>query len=81
MGHGICQVAAMSGTHTSVVAFEPEQEYLDRGKERIEKSIGKLVLKGKINQDDADKAFGSINFTTDVNDLKDTDFIVEAGKL
>uniref|UniRef100_A0A7S3LHW8 3-hydroxyacyl-CoA dehydrogenase NAD binding domain-containing protein n=1 Tax=Amphora coffeiformis TaxID=265554 RepID=A0A7S3LHW8_9STRA len=78
MGHGICQVAATSGIHKSVVAFEPEQTFLDRGKERIEGSINKLVSKGKMTQEDADKALGSINFTTDIQALKDTDFIVEA---
>ena len=78
MGHGICQVAATSGIHKSVVAFEPEQAFLDRGKERIEKSILKLVSKGKMSQEDADKAFGSIHWTTDIKDLQDTDFIVEA---
>lgn len=78
MGHGVCQVAAQSGVHSSVVAFEPEQKYLDLGKSRIEKSIAKLVSKGKITQEDADKTMSSILFTTDMGDLKDTDFIVEA---
>lgn len=78
MGHGVCQVAAASGVHSSVVAFEPEQKFLDLGKDRIEKSIAKLVSKGKLSQEDADKTLGSINFTTDITALKDTDFIVEA---
>lgn len=71
--------AATAGIHKSVVAFEPEQQFLDRGRERIEGSIGKLVSKGKMSQEDADQALGSIIFTTDMQDLKDTDFIVEAG--
>lgn len=78
MGHGVCQVAAQSGVHSSVVAYEPEQKFLDLGKDRIEKSIAKLVTKGKLTQEDADKTLGSINFTTDVTALKDADFIVEA---
>jgi 3-hydroxyacyl-CoA dehydrogenase len=78
MGHGVCQVAAASGVHSKVVAFEPEQQFLDRGKDRIEKSIGKLVSKGKMTQEDADKALGRIQFTTNMSDLKDADFIVEA---
>ena len=78
MGHGVCQVAAASGVHSSVVAFEPEQKFLDLGKDRIEKSIGKLVSKGKMSQEDADKTLGSIQFTTDMSALADTDFIVEA---
>lgn len=31
MGHGICQVAATSGVHSKVVAFEQEQRFLDSG--------------------------------------------------
>lgn len=78
MGHGICQVAAASGIHSSVVAYEPEQKYLDIGRERIEKSIAKLVTKEKLTQEAADETLGRINFTTDVNDLSDADFLIEA---
>jgi len=31
MGHGICQVAATSGVHSKIVAFEQEQRFLDSG--------------------------------------------------
>jgi hypothetical protein len=31
MGHGICQVAATSGVHSKVIAFEQEQRFLDSG--------------------------------------------------
>ena len=31
MGHGICQIAATSGVHSKVVAFEQEQRFLDSG--------------------------------------------------
>lgn len=78
MGHGIAQVAAASGIHASVIAYEAEHQFLDKGRDRIEKSISKLVQKGKLSQDDADKTLGSITFTTDLNLLADTDFIIEA---
>lgn len=78
MGHGIAQVSASSGVHSSIVAYEPEQEYLNRGKQRIEGSIAKLVKKGKLSQQDADTIQGKIQYTTDMNLLKDCDFIVEA---
>lgn len=78
MGHGVCQVAATSGVHSAVVAYEPEDQYLNRGKERIEKSLSKLVAKEKMTQDDADAALARIEFTTDMSALGDTDFIVEA---
>jgi 3-hydroxyacyl-CoA dehydrogenase len=78
MGHGICQVAAASGIHSSVVAFEKEQRFLDSGKDRIMKSIEKLVAKEKITQEKADQTLNSITWTTDMDALKDTDLIVEA---
>jgi len=78
MGHGICQVSAQSGAHSQITAFEPEQKYLDSGKARIEGSVAKLVSKGKLSQDDADATLGRIHYTTDMSDLQDADFIVEA---
>jgi len=78
MGHGICQVAAATGVHSNVVAFEKEQRFLDSGKDRIKKSIEKLVLKDRMTVEMADIALNSITWTTDMDALKDTDFIVEA---
>jgi 3-hydroxyacyl-CoA dehydrogenase len=78
MGHGICQVSAASGVHSTVIAFEQEQKFLDSGRERIEKSMSKLVAKGKLSQEASDETMGRIAFTTDINDLKDAEFIVEA---
>lgn len=78
MGHGIAQVAAQSGVHSSIVAYEPEQKYLDSGRSRIEKSIAKLVGKGKLSEVDAAATNERIVYTTDVSLLKDADFIVEA---
>merc|ERR1719263_1714043 len=79
MGHGICQVSAASGAHQSgVVAFEKEQKFLDAGKDRILKSIEKLVQKEKMTQEKADATMESITFTTDMDALADADFIVEA---
>ena len=78
MGHGICQVSATSGAHLSIIAYEPEQRFLDSGRDRIEASISKLVAKAKMTPDDADAALNRISFTTDVSLLTDVDFVVEA---
>lgn len=78
MGHGICQISATCGVHKSIVAYEPEQRFLDSGKERIIKSIAKLVSREKMTQEQADASLGRITFTTDVSDLADADFVVEA---
>mmetsp|Transcript_24080 Transcript_24080/g.35652 ORF Transcript_24080/g.35652 Transcript_24080/m.35652 type:complete len:284 (+) Transcript_24080:367-1218(+) len=78
MGHGICQVAATSGVHSSIVAYESEQRFLDSGKERIEKSIAKLVKKEKMSDEDAEIALNRIIYTTDVSALSEVEFVVEA---
>lgn len=78
MGHGICQVSAASGAHQSVIAYEQEQKFLDSGKERIVKSIDKLVAKEKMTAEKAEATLDLITFTTDIDALKDSDFIVEA---
>lgn len=78
MGHGICQVAATSNLHSSVIAFEAQQQFLDKGKDRIELSVSKLVKRGKLEQDDADRILSNITYTTNPDDLSDVDFVVEA---
>ena len=42
------------------------------------KSVEKLVEKGKMTLDFANDAMGRIEFTTDMDALKDVDFVVEA---
>jgi len=78
MGHGICQVTAASGNHTSVVAFESRRESLERGKKNIESSIHKMVSKGKISEENANRTLQSITFTTDASKLANVDLVVEA---
>uniref|UniRef100_A0A7S3Q4R6 3-hydroxyacyl-CoA dehydrogenase n=2 Tax=Chaetoceros debilis TaxID=122233 RepID=A0A7S3Q4R6_9STRA len=78
MGHGICQVAASSGLHSSVIAFEAQQQFLDKGKYRIEASVSKMVDKGKLEGEEADRILSSIIYTTDPSDLANSDFVVEA---
>jgi len=78
MGHGICQIAASSNLHSSVIAFEAEQQYLDKGKDRIETSISKMVKRGKLEKEDADRILSNITYTTNPDDLSDVDFVVEA---
>lgn len=75
MGHGIAQTAA---NFYPVVAYEPKQEYLDTGKSRIETSLSKLVKRGKLTTEQSDKLMSNITFTTNLDDLKNTDLIVEA---
>ncbi len=76
MGHGIAQVAAVSGH--DVVALEADTGALEKGLGRIRRSLDKLVEKEKIAKDAADAAFGRIKGTGDTADLADCDLVVEA---
>lgn len=84
MGHGIVQVAAQAGFE--VVAVETQQDFLDKGLGRIEKSLAKLAQKsverGKASAEDAEKdraaAWARITGTTDKSQLADCDLVVEA---
>jgi len=78
MGHGICQVAATSGKHENVIAYETEEQFLEKGRSRIEASMAKMLSKGKISSGEADRILKSITYTTDSSNLADVDFVVEA---
>jgi 3-hydroxybutyryl-CoA dehydrogenase len=76
MGNGIAQTCASAGL--SVVLMEVAKEPLDRGVASIAKSLDKFVEKSKLTQADRDATFARIKATTDVNDLKDCDLVIEA---
>jgi 3-hydroxybutyryl-CoA dehydrogenase len=75
MGGGIAQVAATSGLE--VLVHDVGQEFLDRGLKTIDRSVSKLIEKGKITEDKG-KILGRIKTTTSLDDFKAVDFVVEA---
>jgi len=75
MGGGITQVAVTSGFE--VLVHDTAQEYLDRGLKTIDKSVSKLIEKGKIAEDKG-TILGRIRTTTSLEDFKSVDFVVEA---
>jgi len=76
MGSGICEVCAKAGL--DVVFSEVTEEAAAAGRERIARSIGRLVEKAKLTQHEADAVLGRISSTTIVRDLGDCDFVFEA---
>ena len=76
MGSGIAQVAAQSGY--DVVVREVEQKFLDKGIGGIQKSLGKFVEKGKMQQADMDACMGRLKGSTSLEDLADCDIVIEA---
>jgi 3-hydroxybutyryl-CoA dehydrogenase len=76
MGSGIAQVAAQAGFE--VVVREVEQKFIDKGLAGIQKSLGKFVEKGKMQQADMDACVGRLKGTTSLQDLADCDIVIEA---
>src|SRR5437773_10925069 len=76
MGSGIAQVAASAGYDT--IVRDVSKEFLDRGRAVIEKSLAKLVEKGKLEASDRDATLERLTFTTTVADLKQSDIVIEA---
>jgi len=76
MGSGIAQVAAQAGF--PVKAREVSQQLLDKGLQSIEKNLGRQVEKGTLTAADRDQIRGRLHGTTNVDDLKDSDIVIEA---
>ena len=76
MGSGIAEVCARAGYQ--VVAREVNQELLQRGLERIQKSMSRGVESKKLTQEEADAAFARIQGTTKMGDFAKSDLVIEA---
>jgi len=75
MGSGIAQVAAATGFE--VVLNDIEDHFLDKAIKKIDKSLTRLAEKGKI-EEDKEIILGRIQTTTNLEDLKNAEFVVEA---
>ena len=76
MGSGIAQVAAQAGCQVTV--REVSQQLLDKGLQGIDKNLARLVEKGTLSAADRDQVRGRLRGTTNLEDLKDSDVIIEA---
>lgn len=76
MGGGIAQVAATAGLQ--VVLNDLKPEFVDRGLGVIKKNLARDVEKGRKTQEEMDAILARITPSTDLNDGKDVDFVVEA---
>ncbi len=76
MGSGICEVVARSGFDVRFAEMSEEAERA--GRERIERSVGRAVKRGKLEQDEADTLLSHISSTTDLAQLADCDLVFEA---
>lgn len=76
MGNGIAQVAAMSGLN--VVMNDIKDEFVQRGIATITKFFDRGIERGKLTQEQKDGVIERIQPSTDLSDMADVDFVVEA---
>jgi 3-hydroxybutyryl-CoA dehydrogenase len=76
MGSGIAEVCARAGYDTLV--REVNDEYLAKGRERIEQSLQMAVQRGKLTSADLDEAHSRLRGTTRLEDFADRDLVIEA---
>jgi 3-hydroxybutyryl-CoA dehydrogenase len=77
MGNGICQVAAFPGG-INVIMNDIADQFVNRGFDTISKNLDRLVAKDKIKADQKTEILSRIKKSTNLEDMKNADFVVEA---
>lgn len=76
MGSGIANLAASSGF--KVILHDVETKYLENGLSRIESFMQKGVERGKVTEAQKAEVLERISATTNLQDLKEADIVIEA---
>ena len=77
MGHGIAEVALMSGYTVSL--YDIADEFVEKGKGRIDWSLAKLAEKARISESDHKKFMENLSTTIDLEEaVKNADLCIEA---
>lgn len=76
MGSGIAQAAASCGLQ--VIMRDMSQELIERGRQAMDKSLERLLNKGKITADDKAAALGRVRGVTELTALAEADLVIEA---
>jgi 3-hydroxybutyryl-CoA dehydrogenase len=76
MGSGIAQVAANAGCQ--VIVREVTPQLVEKGLQSIDKNLQRLVDKGTLAQAERERVRGRLRGTTNLEDLKDCDIVIEA---
>jgi 3-hydroxybutyryl-CoA dehydrogenase len=76
MGNGIAHTAAASGFDVTLI--DVAQPFLDRGMSTISANLQRGVDKGKMTAEEKEGVLGRIKASTNVDDAKDADLVIEA---
>jgi 3-hydroxybutyryl-CoA dehydrogenase len=76
MGSGIAQVAAQAGF--AVVMLDRESDWVQRGLQNVERSLGRLVSRGTLSQEQSAQARARIVGSVNLADLAGAQLVIEA---
>ncbi len=76
MGSGIAESMITSGRE--VLLYEPSSDPLDRARRQISASLTKAAARGKLGDQTPDALLEHVTFTTQLDDLKGADAVIEA---
>jgi 3-hydroxybutyryl-CoA dehydrogenase len=76
MGNGIAQVSSCAGYKVTMIDIK--EEFVEKGMQTIEKSLSKLVAKGRMTEGDAQQALSRISTSIENSSAADADLVVEA---
>jgi 3-hydroxybutyryl-CoA dehydrogenase len=76
MGHGIAQVAAAAGY--AVILRDVNDDAVARGMQSIQRNLSKAIELGKISDADRDAALQRIHGTTNLEEIRHVDLVIEA---
>lgn len=76
MGAGIAQAFAVKGYE--VIVRDIKDEFVQRGLNGINKSLSKMVEKGKMTEEAKNEVLGRLKGTVELKDAADCDLVVEA---
>ncbi len=76
MGNGIAHVFALHDF--DVTMYDVSESQLEKAKKTIEKNLQRQAKKGIVKESDIQKTLSNIKPTTNLEDISDSDFVVEA---
>ncbi len=76
MGNGIAHVCAMTGYDVTLI--ETSEEFLNRAIKTITKNLDRMVSKEKITEQDKNDTLARIAKSTNIDDAKDAQIVIEA---
>jgi 3-hydroxybutyryl-CoA dehydrogenase len=76
MGAGVAQVAAQAGV--KVLLNDISEDLVAHGLESVGRNLDRMIQRGRFKPDERDRIMRRIDTTAKLEDLKDTDFVIEA---